>query len=164
MKDTILAEDIQTTTKDYKTERNKPIPSLNHARIQANIVFLMMLNYRKKFTVTSELSLNLADWVSVPDIALLPWSEYDAKGDQIKVSIPPLCTIEILSPTQTQSELLSKARNYFENGVNSCWIIFPELENIYVFSNADKYQIFRKGDILNDVQLDITLNINDIFQ
>jgi len=163
MKDVLLAEEIQSTISDYVTERNKPIPSLNHARIQANIIFLMMLHYKKNFTVVSELSYDLSDWVSVPDVSLLPLTKYDAKNDQIKVSEPPLCTVEILSPTQAQSELVAKSRSYFDKGVKSCWIVFPELENVYVFSSPDNYQIFLKGDILKDKKMKIELNVNDIF-
>ena len=164
MKDVLIAQETQVAIHDYVTERNKPMPSLNHAKIQANIIFLMMLHYKKIFTVVSELSFDLSDWVSVPDVSLLPLTKYDAKNDQIKVLEPPLCTVEILSPTQSLSELVAKSRSYFEKDVKSCWIVFPELENVYVFSSPDNYKIFVKGDILKDEIMQIELNINEIFE
>lgn len=164
MKDVLIAQETQVAIHDYVTERNKPMPSLNHAKIQANIIFLMMLHYKKIFTVVSELSFDLSDWVSVPDVSLLPLTKYDAKNDQIKVLEPPLCTVEILSPTQSLSELVAKSRSYFDKDVKSCWIVFPELENVYVFSSPDNYKIFVKGDILKDEIMQIELNINEIFE
>ena len=164
MKDVLIAQETQVAIHDYVTERNKPMPSLNHAKIQANIIFLMMLHYKKIFTVVSELSFDLSDWVSVPDVSLLPLTKYDAKNDQIKVLEPPLCTVEILSPTQSLSELVAKSRSYFEKDVKSCWIVFPELENVYVFSSPHNYKIFVKGDILKDEIMQIELNINEIFE
>lgn len=164
MKDDVFIEESYSSTPDYVTERNKPMPSLNHGTVQANILFLMKLNYKKTYRTVSELSLDLSDWISVPDVSLIPFKKYDATNDQIKVQEPPLCAIEILSPTQAQSELLIKARNYFEKGVKSCWIVFPELENVYVFSAATKYEIFRKGQTLVDAKMDIQLNVNEIFE
>ncbi len=67
-----------TANQTYATERNKPMPSLNHGSIQSNLLF-EFAPYRKKFRFTSELSLDLSDWESVPDIAIFPQRELDMK-------------------------------------------------------------------------------------
>ncbi len=104
---------------NYTLERKKPMPSLNHSTIQANLI-MELAAYRNKYRITSETSLSLGDWPSVPDISLLSMSKMDLWNDEISVKTPPLCVIEILSPTQALNELTSKAKDYFEHGVQSC--------------------------------------------
>lgn len=116
----------------YEIERKKPMPSFNHGAIQANLI-VMLATFGKKYRVVSELSLDLSHWVSVPDLSIYPKRPLDVKNDIITMTEPPLCAIEIISPTQPLNDLVAKARAYFTHGVRSCWIVIPALENIYVF-------------------------------
>ncbi len=72
--------------------------------------------------------------------------------------------MEILSPTQSLTDLLVKARNYFEYGVQSCWLILPELDNVYVFSSPDEYEIFKTGETLHDPKMGIEVEVDKIFE
>lgn len=164
MKNDVIVEEVPTVEEGYAIERDKPIPSYNHGIVQANIGFLVKLNYRKKYRVTSEVTLKLENWESVPDISLFPYTPYEATNDKIKTTDVPLCVMEILSPKQNQSELLSKARQYFQKGVKSCWIIFPELENVYIFSSPTDYEIYRKDQQLKDANLDIGFSVSEVFE
>lgn len=156
-----FTEVVQTS--DYVTERNKPMPSLNHSLIQTNLIFALG-QYREKYRIASELSLELSEWPIVPDICLLPSMKMDTSNDQVKVSEPPLCVIEILSPTQSISELLSKAKSYFEHGVQSCWIVLPGLDNIYVFTTPKDYEIFKSGETLEDKKMGIRIDVARVFE
>ena len=149
---------------EYEIERNKPLPSLNHGVVQGNLIFLLKSKTKARFTIASELSLDLAEWPSVPDISIFPKRPYDAKNDIIKMPEPPLCAIEILSPTQSLDDLIIKGVSYFGHGVKSCWIVLPALKNIYVFSNADDYEIYRATEILKDPVLDISLPLLEVFE
>jgi Uma2 family endonuclease len=148
---------------DYNAERGKPMPSLNHGTIQANLVFALKLYYRQRYRVVSELSLRLENWTSVPDICLLPLKPFDNLNDMITVEEPPLLTIEIISPTQGLAEITEKAGKYFEHGVRSCWLVLVPFRNIYVFSSPSEYLIFRHDEILRDAALDIEMPLDEIF-
>lgn len=148
---------------EYEIERNKPMPSLNHSIIESNLNFLLNLHYRDRYRIASELSLDLADWPSVPDISILPKMEIDLKNDITALSEPPLVVIEIISPSQSLNDLVIKADKYFEHGVKSCWLVLPTLGNIYVFSTPDSYQIFRKNEVLTDPVLDVNLPLDQVF-
>lgn len=148
----------------YELERNKPMPSLNHSIIQANLIYELKLKYNEKYRVASELSLDLSDWPSVPDISIYPKMELDLKNDVIAMKKPPLGVIEILSPSQSLAELTSKAASYFLYNVKSCWLVLPSLANIYVFSGPNEYEMFRASDNLIDNQLDITFLLADVFK
>jgi Uma2 family endonuclease len=148
---------------DYVTERGKPVPSLNHGTIQANLIG-ELLHFKKTYRVISELSLDLSDWSSVPDISIYPRSPLDLQNDVVGMTEPPLCIIEIISPSQTLNELTVKARQYFAHGVKSCWLVLLPFGNIYVYSAPDKYEIFRDQDMLHDTILDLKIPLKEVFE
>lgn len=152
-----------TALTDYEIERNKPLPSFNHGAIQANLI-MEFARYRQQYRVVSELSLHLLDWPSVPDLSLYAYKPLDTRNDTIKVTEPPVCAIEILSPTQSLGDLLAKANQYFQHGVQSCWIVLPGLDNIYVFSSPDTYEIFRVHETLKDEKTGISFPVKPVFE
>ncbi|MEO6037298.1 MAG: Uma2 family endonuclease [Saprospiraceae bacterium] len=147
----------------YETERNKPMPSLNHSIVQLNLGSELRTRYKNRYRIVSELSLDLSDWSSVPDICLYTFRPLDLQNDQVAVSEAPLCTIEIISPSQSLNELVYKAREYFQHGVQSCWIVLLPLGNIYVFSSPENYEIFRATETLLDPKLDIAIPLSEVF-
>ncbi len=159
-----VAEDTALESVDYVTERGKPMPSLNHGIVQANLIVAIATRYKGKYAVASELSLSLSGWPSVPDLSIYAHRPLDLRNDVVAMTEPPLCTVEIISPTQSLNELTDKARNYFAHGVQSCWIVLLPLGNIYVFSAADEYQIFRAYETLQDTVLDISIPLSEVFE
>ncbi|MCK6693676.1 MAG: Uma2 family endonuclease [Thermoanaerobaculia bacterium] len=147
----------------YEIERNKPMPSLNHGVIQANLI-LHFAPFIKKYRIISELSLDLTNWPSVPDLAIYPKMKIDLQNDVVAMTEPPLCVVEIVSPTQAINELTAKAHTYFKHGVKSCWIVIPPLGNIYVYSSPEEYQIFRASDTLHDAVLNISFPLKEVFE
>jgi Uma2 family endonuclease len=148
---------------DYEIERGKPMPSKLHSRLQSKMISRLDNKYGNKYDFFSELSLSLDGWDSVPDIAIYPRMVIDYSEDAVEMTEPPLCAIEILSPSQILQVLLDKAANYFTHGVKSCWLVIPGLKNIYVFSNREDYQIFKADQTLTDASLDISLALNEVF-
>jgi Uma2 family endonuclease len=148
---------------DYETDRHKAMPSINHGSIQANLLFELAA-YRKKFRICSEVSLDLSDWESVPDICIFPSMPIDTRNDVVTVLTAPLCAVEIISPSQSLNELLTKAGKYFDGGVQSCWLVLPGLDNIYVFSKKNNYQMFRFDQTLRDELLGIEFPLSDVFK
>ena len=140
------------------------MPSKLHARVQYNIGFQLGLHYLSQYDFLSELSLELDSWESVPDIVIYPKLEFDYSKDEVRVTTPPLCAIEILSPTQSLQELIDKAQNYFSHQVKSCWLVIPGLKNVYVFSDPQSYTIFRVGQTLTDAALNISLDLAEVFK
>jgi Uma2 family endonuclease len=146
----------------YQLERGKPMPSEVHGYIQGRLI-ARLYAHEDKYNILSELSLDLNDWGSVPDIAIYPKRKMNFREDRIEVTTPPLCAIEILSPSQSLQELVNKANSYFQHGVKSCWLVIPSLENIYVFSSPESYSIFRSNQTLNDTALGIELELATLF-
>lgn len=147
----------------YALERGKPMPSKLHSKTQTRLIYQMEAKFAQKYEAFSELSLSLGDWDSVPDICIYEKSVLDLSEDEVSVRIPPLCTIEILSPTQSLNELNEKAKKYFEKGVKSCWLVIPVFKNIYVFSSPNIYEIFKVDEVLKDNILNISIPLQEVF-
>jgi Uma2 family endonuclease len=56
----------------------------------------------------------------------------------------PLGVVEIMSPTQTITELIVKSHAFFDAGVQSYWLVIPSLKTIYVFSDKGEYEVYAK--------------------
>lgn len=156
---------VETSLSKYEIERDKPMPSFNHSAIQINIG-IALAPFRKKYRLVSELRFRLPpdNWESVPDICILPKKELNFDKDIIAFPEPPLATIEILSPTQSLTELTSKTIEYFQHGVKSCWIVIPQFKNVYVYSSPSKYEIFKENDTLLDKNLDLSFSLKEVFE
>lgn len=151
-----------TNISAYEAERGKPAPSKNHAIIQRNLTIMLTLELNDK-DVLPELSLDIDDKERIPDLAVFPTVSFVPFEDKIKVAQAPLTTIEILSSTQKISDLTSKSSEYFDFGVQSYWLVIPELRSIYVFSSSDKHEVFANEEILKDSSLGIELDLKRVF-
>ena len=147
----------------YELERNKPMPSKNHGKIQTKILFGLMKRYEKEFSIISELSLELGNWLCTPDLTFYPFEPLDVMDDEIRMTRPPLGVIEILSPTQSLNDLTDKAYSYFSNGVKSCWLVLPTLKTIYVFSGSSQFEAFVQDELVMDKVLNIELPLTEVF-
>jgi len=150
---------------DYEIERDKPMPSLDHALVQARLLFLLMRDYSTDFSFPSELSLGFLPKGSTPDVCIYPKIKRDLKNDEpiIKMTVPPLTAIEIISPKQALEDIIGKARNiYFSNQVKSVWIIIPSFEAIMLVFPGMDTTYFNKG-AFHDPATDIRLSIEEVF-
>ena len=149
---------------EYELERGKPMPTLNHAIVQGNLIFALKFHYRNQFTVASELNLSMPERPdTVPDVAIYPKLQIDFLNDITSMTQMPLTAVEIISPSQTHDEILAKFKRYFEAGVQSCWLVMPSFQAISVYSAYGKYRFFSEQDTLIDQATGIELNVGEIF-
>ncbi len=146
----------------YEIERGKPMPSKNHSFVQTRLIVAFATQFTQ-YQVLSELSLQLGSSEKVPDLAIFENIKFTYNEDEIRVSQIPLAVVEILSPTQNLTELLVKAHAYFDNGVQSYWLVLPALRSIYVFSSPSESEVYTQKDILKDELLGIELELKKIF-
>lgn len=147
---------------EYELERGKPMPSKNHSRLENRLGIALSKN--EQYETFIELSLDLQAGKATPDLCLFEPEESDWLNDEIKVTKPPLLTIEILSPTQSIDELKDKIFDiYFPSGVKSCWIVVPTLKMIAVFLPTKEVRNYI-GGIVKDPVLGIEVDIKEIFR
>ncbi len=153
---------VETAANTYEIEREKPMPSKHHAIIQGNINFLIRLIYGDKFRVLSEISIKFPLRDRIPDLAIYRPMEYGE--EEIKMSEIPLGVVEILSPTQSHEELEIKRKEYFATGVQSYWLVLPDLKSVYVFRNPNDYDLYSRTETLNDKVLGIEIDLTEVFK
>ena len=112
----------------------------------------------------SEVNIDIAGRVMVPNIGIFPKMMADMANDSIVVQQAPLTTIEIHSPSQALSELIGKANACFQAGVKSCWIVLPEVSGNFVYNAPGKYTFFHDGETLIDSATGIELPLAPLFE
>ena len=153
---------VAKTLSSYEIERNKPMPNIIHGQLQGDLVFLLNLAYRKKYNISSEVSLATTP-NSTPDICIFPKRKLDIMEVEAKETEAPITTIEIQSPSQSPDELVKKIHQlYFPMGVKSAWLVLPALKAIQIIT-PDKKFLFSKGK-LKDPVTNIELDIKEIFE
>jgi Uma2 family endonuclease len=73
-----------------------------------------------------------ADNYRVPDVTVLSRS---APREQI-VTQPPLAVFEILSPTDTMTEMLDRLADYQQMGIPAIWVIEPKKPAYYLYPSG----------------------------
>ena len=148
----------------YELERGKPMPTLNHAYVQKNLLVSLDYRYRKTHTVLSELNLTMPERPdTVPDVAIYLKLTIDFFNDVTSMTDMPLTVVEIVSPSQSDAEILAKFKRYFEAGVSSCWLVMPSFQAVAVYTEFGKYRFFSENDTLIDSVTNIEIVLSDIF-
>ena len=154
---------LSTYETEYELERGKPMPSKNHGKLEARFSRALLNKYESVFDIETELSLELTTGKATPDVAISQLTVDDWFNDEIRVNVPPLSVIEIVSPTQSIDEIKDKIfKIYFAAGVKSAWIVIPTLQSVYILTPDKKLRTFTSG-IIKDEVMGIELDMEAIF-
>jgi len=148
----------------YETERDKPMPSLNHAILQRRLVVKLDVAYGSTYEILPEINIDVIDRGRVPDIAITSLLGFNPTSDTIQLKEAPLGVIEILSPKQHLRDLVEKSVDYFKIGIKSYWLVLPELRSIYIAHQPEDFEVFTWKDVLKDDVLNIEINLKEIFK
>jgi Uma2 family endonuclease len=155
---------VEHEISQYELERNKPMPSKNHSIIQSNLIFELKTRYKKTYSFLSEVDILMPEKPNcVPDIAIYPTLTFDFLDDELAMTEMPLTSIEIVSPSQSDNDIIKKINRYFNAGVKSCWFVMPGFQAISVYSSIGKYEFFTSEMTLIDNATGIELPLGDIF-
>jgi Uma2 family endonuclease len=150
---------------EYELERNKPMPSFNHAYVQTKLLIALGNHFPDRFTLLSEVNLAMDDnQIAVPDISIYPKMPVDFLHDKTAMSQMPLTVLEIMSPSQSNDDMLKRFERYFNAGIKSCWLVMPSLKAIAVYSKLESYEFYSAEMILKDDILGIELPLIEIFK
>ena len=155
---------MENTTYQSEYEIDKPMSSKNHARVETRLTHALMSKYEDQFDVLAQVSLELSDEKTTPDISIYPPSEFNWQEDVIRLTTPPITTIEILSPKQALTDVTDKIfKNYFPSGVQSAWVVIPTLRVIHVLLPDNQILTFTSGK-LKDPATNIEIKVDEIFK
>jgi len=155
-------------TEYFESENHsEDMPSRNHAKLQSNLVFALIQKYGTKYHIFSQVGIKLNQQTTIPDVCAYPKTDaeqnFDWFEDELHLNDPPEIVFEIVSPQQGTQELLAKFKAYFEAGVQSCWMINPLIQSVYIYSPPFQQQGFLT-DKIHDNTTHIELDIQDLFR
>lgn len=153
--------ETQQTLSDYERERGKPMPSKLHSLAQKRIIQLLG-SFEPPYLVFSELTLRLGNRDLTPDLSVYRDLEIDFTQDEIRMTDPPVLAVEIASPTQGIQDLIDKIRFLLEHGVQSCWLVQPQLRTITVFTEGNDPKTYSDGTVTDPIT-DIAVDLVDVF-
>ncbi len=129
------------------------------------MLFLLKLAYRQQFSILPEINLTMPERPdTVPDIAIYPKLPVDFLHDVQSMTQMPLTAVEIISPSQSNDDILAKFERYFASGVKSCWLVIPSFKAISVYSAPGTYQFFMHDSTLIDLATGIELPLGEVFE
>ena len=108
---------------------------------------------RERYEVKEEL---------VPDVALYPKRPLSIPRDILRMTEMPLLVVEILSPRQGTSSILTKFEAYFALGIPSSWLVDPLTQTVHVYHSLTHRTTVSTGEVV-DLSRNITLPIAEIF-
>jgi Uma2 family endonuclease len=179
-------EDLQLEDFDHLKEERK-MGSINHSLVQTRLIKALPDD---SYTVATELSLDVssparqeilkkyqikAERELIPDICLYQVNEIayldpNCQDDLARTEKIPLLCIEIVSPSQNNTQILRKFRAYFAMGVKSSWYVDPNLKLIRVYLPRYEptnglnltFKSFEEGEVVDPV-LNIKVSLNQLF-
>ncbi len=101
------------------------------------------------------------------DVALFSTATLQQQDPQSKYVVgPPILAVEVLSPSDTQEDILLKVRDYLESDVKLVWIVEPWFRTVTVYRNDAGPELFHGDEQLRgDPHLPgLNIRVADIFQ
>ena len=106
------------------------------------------------------------DTVRGVDVAYISNERFAQVQSNSYLDVAPELIVEILSPSDTWSELQIKLAEYFAIDVKLMWVVDPALKQIHVFKALDQMQLFTPEDELTggDVLPGFSTPVSAIFE
>jgi Uma2 family endonuclease len=78
----------------------------------------------------------------------------------------PDLAVEVVSPSERDTELLQKMAEYFESGAREVWLLFPDRQQVYRYAAPLEMQILNAEDTLTGGELlpDFRVRVGELFE
>jgi Uma2 family endonuclease len=80
--------------------------------------------------------------------------------------VVPNLAVEVVSPTNTAYEVLDKVSEYFQTGVQRVWVVYPNVEQVYVYSSPTSIRVLDRSAELDgeEVLPGFRLPLSELFE
>ena len=127
-----------------------PPTSMEHGRISTNLFLPLGLYVRENQLgdlYMPDTGFQVGERVLMPDVAFVSTDRLPA--DQSKASpVPPDLAVEVVSPTDAQSRIVSKAFAYLKAGTRLVWILEPVSKTVTVYRSETDITLLTRDDTL----------------
>ena len=88
------------------------------------------------------------DTVRAADVLYISHDRYARKTTNVFLDVSPDLIVEILSPSDSWTEVTQKLRDYFAIGVRLVWVVDPAGRTIYAYRSLTDIREFTANDVL----------------
>jgi Uma2 family endonuclease len=145
-----------------------PPPKPKHVATQNRIAKLLAASTAGTWEVMMELPFRpQAEYeVWVADVGVIQAARWrDAERASVYPFGAPEIVIEVLSPSNTASEMYDRERICFDAGCREFWVIDPEACQVHVTSPDGPRRTYRSGEQVPAALLgSVTIPVNSVFQ
>ncbi|MGB3695042.1 MAG: Uma2 family endonuclease [Spirulinaceae cyanobacterium] len=147
----------------------KPMPQGEHSLLQGKLCEKVNRVVRNQKTALAfpELRCTFGNKSIVPDIAVFRWSRIPltASGRVAnRFEIHPDWSIEILSPGQSLTKVLSNLLHCSFHGTELGWLVNPEEESIFVVHPEQRIELFERNAVLPVLSgVELELKVENVF-
>jgi Uma2 family endonuclease len=142
-------------------------PKLKHSLIQTNLLFLLKPLADSAAHISMEVTFRpLPDhelWAA--DVAYLSAERFRQSDPEGNIEGAPDLVIEVLSPSNTVTEMLDRERICLANGAREFWLVDPDLRRIKVTTHDGRTMTFESGQRIPLIfGPEAHLNVDDVFR
>lgn len=144
----------------------KPMPQGEHSRLQSKLsTAINAVSEPSQIAYAfPELRCSFGGASIIPDIAVVRWQRIPRQPSgriSNRFPINPDWSIEILSPEQSQSRVLSNLLHCAQHGTELGWLVDPDEETVLIVWPDQRVQ-FLEGDaplpVIEDIELSLTVD------
>ena len=132
-----------------------PPSQLRHGRCLVKLAHLLLgfVESNSLGLVAADAGFQLSgDTLRAPDIAFIGKERAATLDIEGRPHGAPDLAVEIVSPSDTASDLLRKVRQYLQAGARSVWVVYPEEREVHIHQ-AGGIRILRDADTLSEPDL-----------
>ncbi len=110
-----------------------------------------LINHSIGFVVgESGASRTIPGRVRMPDVGFYSWNHFPGRTLPAGgvLDVPADLVVEILSPSNTRTEMEQKRQEYFASGTQLYWEVLPETRQVRVFTDANTHTLLGENDSL----------------
>lgn len=110
-----------------------------------------LINHSIGFVVgESGASRTIPGRVRMPDVGFYSWNHFPGRALPAGgvLDVPADLVVEILSPSNTRTEMEQKRQEYFASGTQLYWEVLPETRQVRVFTDANTHTLLGENDSL----------------
>lgn len=140
-------------------------PKKGHSELQRRLVQLLQPLAGSKGMVAAELPFRaLREYdLRAADIAFVSQARWDATDEDDNLHGSPELVIEVLSPSNTKSEIRDKAALCLSTGAAEFWVVDPKRKSITVTLGSGETGVYEVGDQIPIQLFDAELKVADVF-
>ena len=174
------AEPLSTTVKQYRElpERNDAVqelhwgeivtltrPKMGDTKLRYRLVELLRPSAEQHGIVASEVPFRALPEYDLrgADVAFVSQTRWDATSDDDNLRRSPELVVEILSPSNTKSEIREKAALYLSTGTQEFWVVDPKRKSVSVARPSGESVVYGTGDRIPLTVFGGMIEVADIF-